>query len=136
MYRENSNTSQEVKLQLKFPAKNTLALDTNEQTFNRDNADGHSQRGNRKKNWLVEFKDKPNNKSNEKHLEMANSRGWELLSCQIPQGGDEKRVQMPRPPLTLQHFSLITQSNNAVLSILMCDFSFKLTSSFVIELGF
>ena len=34
---------------------------------------------------------------------MANSRGWGLLSCQIPRGGDEKRKQMPRPPSTLQH---------------------------------
>ena len=34
---------------------------------------------------------------------MANSRGWGLLSCQIPRGGDEKREQMPRPPSTLQH---------------------------------
>ena len=29
---------------------------------------------------------------------------------------------MPCPPSTLQHFSLIAQSNSAVLSILMCDF--------------
>ena len=36
---------------------------------------------------------------------VANSRGWGLLSCQIPRGGDEKRGQMPRPPSTLQHFS-------------------------------
>ena len=28
---------------------------------------------------------------------MANSQGWGLLSCQIPQGGDEQRGQMPRP---------------------------------------
>ena len=48
--------------------------------------------------------------------------GWGLLSCQIPRGGDEKRGQMPRPPSTLQHFLLITQSNSAVLSILMSDF--------------
>ena len=41
---------------------------------------------------------------------MANSRGWGLLSCQIPRGGDEKRGQMPCPPSTLQHFSLTTQS--------------------------
>ena len=54
----------------------------------------------------------------------------------MPWGGDEKRGQMPRPPSTLQHFSLIAQSNNAVLSVLMCDFSFQLTSSFVIALGF
>ena len=67
---------------------------------------------------------------------MANSRGWGLLSCQIPRGGDEKRGQMPRPPSTLQHFSLIEQSNNVVLSILMCNFSFQLTSSLVIALGF
>ena len=31
---------------------------------------------------------------------MANSRGWGLLSCQIPRGGDEKRGQMPCPPST------------------------------------
>ena len=55
---------------------------------------------------------------------MANSRGWGLLSCQIPRGGDEKRGQMPRPPSTLQHFSLIALSNSAVLSVLMCDFLF------------
>ena len=42
-----------------------------------------------------------------------------------PRGGDEKRGQMPRPPLTLQHFSLITQSNSAILSILMCGFLFQ-----------
>ena len=29
---------------------------------------------------------------------MPNSRGWGLLSCQIPRDGDEKRGQMPRPP--------------------------------------
>ena len=32
---------------------------------------------------------------------MVNSRGWGLLSCQIPRGGDKKRGQMPRPPSTL-----------------------------------
>ena len=53
---------------------------------------------------------------------MTNSRGWGLLSCQIPRRGDEKRGQMPRPPSTLQHFLLIAQSNSAVLSILMCNF--------------
>ena len=42
---------------------------------------------------------------------------------------------MPRPPSTLQHFSLIAQSISAVLSILMCDFLFQVTSSFVIALG-
>ena len=49
---------------------------------------------------------------------MANSRGWGLLSCQIPQGGDEKRGQMPRPPSTLQHFSLIAQSRSAILNVI------------------
>ena len=44
---------------------------------------------------------------------MANSRGWEFLSWQIPLGGDEKRGQMPRPWSTLQHFSLIEQSSSA-----------------------
>ena len=63
---------------------------------------------------------------------MANFRGWGLLSCQIPRGGDEKRWQKPRLPSTLQHFSLIAQSNTAILSILMCYFLFQLTSSFVI----
>ena len=62
------------------------------------------------------------------------SRGCGLLSCQIPRGGDENRGQMPRPPSTLQHFSLIAQSSSAILSILMCDFLFQLTSSFVIVL--
>ena len=62
---------------------------------------------------------------------MANSRGWGLLSCQIPRGGDEKRGQMPGPPSTLKHFSLIAQSNSAVLNILMCNFLFQVTSSFV-----
>ena len=57
---------------------------------------------------------------------MANSRGWGLLNCQTPRGGDEKRGQMPRPPSTLQHFSLIAQSSSAILSILICDFLFQL----------
>ena len=48
---------------------------------------------------------------------MANSRGWWLLICQIPQGGDAKRGQMPLPLSTLQQFSLIAQSNSAILSI-------------------
>ena len=61
---------------------------------------------------------------------MANSRGWGLLSCQIPRGGDGKRGQMPRPPSTVQHFLLIAQSNSAIL---MWDFLFQLTSSFVIH---
>ena len=62
---------------------------------------------------------------------MANSRGWRLLSCQLPRGGDEKRGQVPHPPSTLQHFSLITQwVNHAILSIVMCDFLFQWTCSF------
>ena len=67
---------------------------------------------------------------------MANARGWGLLSCQFSRGGDKKRGQMPRPPSTLQHFSLIAPSNSSISSILMCDFLFQLTSSFVIALGF
>ena len=67
---------------------------------------------------------------------MVNSRMWGLISCQIPPGGDEKRGQMPRPPLPPQHFSSITQSNSAVLNIFMCDFWFEVTSFFVIALGF
>ena len=67
---------------------------------------------------------------------MANSWGWGLLSCQIPGGGTKKRGQMPRPPSTLQHFSLIEQSNSAILSISIFDFLFQLRSSFVIVLGF
>ena len=35
--------------------------------------------------------------------------GVGLLNCQIPRGGDEKRGQVPRPPSTLQHSSLIAQ---------------------------
>ena len=65
---------------------------------------------------------------------LANSRGWGLLRCQIPRGGDEKGGQMPRPPSTLQHFSLIAQSSSTILSILMCDFLFQLTSSFIMVL--
>ena len=60
---------------------------------------------------------------------MANSRGWGLVSCQIPRGGDEKRAQMPRP-LSARTVKWCH------LSILKCDFSFQLTSSFVIALGF
>ena len=40
---------------------------------------------------------------------MANTRGWGLLSCTILRGRDEKRGQMPRPPSTLQHFSLVAR---------------------------
>ena len=67
---------------------------------------------------------------------MANFRGWGLLSCQMPRGGNEKRGQKPRPPSKLQHFSLTVQSNSAFLNILMCEFLFLVTSFFVIALGF
>ena len=56
------------------------------------------------------------------------------LGWQIPRGGNEKRGQMPRPPSRLQHLSLIAQSSSAILSILMRDLLFQLTSSFVIVL--
>ena len=59
------------------------------------------------------------------------------LSCQIPRGGDEKRGQMPLPSSTLQHFSLIAQSNSAILSTLMCVFFFVSINVFLpIALGF
>ena len=64
---------------------------------------------------------------------MANSRGWGLLSCQIPRGGDERRGQMLRPPSTLQHSSLLAQSNSAILIISMCDFLFQLASFFPVK---
>ena len=51
--------------------------------------------------------------------------GAGLLSCQIPWGGVAKRGQMPHPPWTLQHFSLIAQSSSTILSILMCDYLFQ-----------
>ena len=45
-----SNSGQKVKLQVEFPAKkNTLTVDTDDRTFNCNNADGHSQTGNCKK---------------------------------------------------------------------------------------
>ena len=62
--------------------------------------------------------------------------GVGTLQLSNPRGGDEERGQMPGPPSTLQHFSLIAQSSSAILSILTCDFLFQLTSSFVIALGF
>ena len=63
-------------------------------------------------------------------------RGQGLLSCQIPRDGDGKRRQMPRPPSTLQHFSLIAQSSNDILSFLGCGFLFQLTSSFSVWFTF
>ena len=35
---------------------------------------------------------------------MANSRGWGLLSCQIPRGGDKNRGQMPRQFMVLENY--------------------------------
>ena len=50
LYRENSNSSQEVQLQVKLPVekKHPQTVDTDNQTFNCDNTDGHSQKGNQK----------------------------------------------------------------------------------------
>ena len=62
--------------------------------------------------------------------------GVATIELSNPPGWGRKKRQMPRPPSTLQHFSLIAQSNSAVLNILMCDFLFEVTSSFVIALGF
>ena len=60
-----------------------------------------------------------------------------MLELSNPPGGrDEEKRQRPRPSSTLQQFSLITQSNSAILSILICDFLFQVTFSFVIALGF
>ena len=49
--------------------------------------------------------------------------GVGTLELSNPPGGDEKRGQMPRPPSTIQHFSLIAQSKSAIL---MCDFFFAI----------
>ena len=68
--------------------------------------------------------------------------GW-----QIPGGGDSWAVESPgmgtkkegKCAVLRQHcnlFSLIAQSDSAILSILMCDYLFQWTSSFVIALGF
>ena len=52
--------------------------------------------------------------------------GWGPLSCQISWGGDEKRGQIPRPPSTLQHFSLIAQLSSAMgffvsINVFLCN---------------
>ena len=69
---------------------------------------------------------------------MANSRGWGLLSCQIPPvgGGDEKRGQIDSSLSAVQHFSLFAQLNSAILSILMCNVFVSINVFFVIALGF
>ena len=60
-----------------FPTKNTLTIDTDDQKFNCDNANGHSQTGNWKKisaSWI--WKTSHKNKSNEKRLETLFPRHW------------------------------------------------------------
>ena len=52
--------------------------------------------------------------------------GWGPLSCQISWGGGEKRGQIPRPPSTLQRFSLIAQSSSAMgffvsINVFLCN---------------
>ena len=65
MYRKNSNSVQEVKLQAELITSKVSDFGHRwADILNRDNADGHSQTGNRKKNWHVEFERKPKNKSN------------------------------------------------------------------------
>ena len=51
------NRETAIQVQAMFPTKNTLTIDTDDQKFNCDNANGHSQTGNRKKKYRqVEFK--------------------------------------------------------------------------------
>ena len=57
-------------------------------------------------------------------LEQSNPPGW----------GRKKRANAPSSSSGLQHFSLIAQSSSTILSTLMCDVLFQLTSSFVIVL--
>ena len=59
-------------------------------------------------------------------LELSNPPGW----------GRKKRANAPSSVNTATFFIVIMQSSSAILSILMCDFLFQLTSSFVIALGF
>ena len=55
-YRENNSSGQEVKLQVKFQVKkHPLTLDTDNQTFNWDNADRHSQTEAIKKYRQIKF---------------------------------------------------------------------------------
>ena len=61
---------------------------------------------------------------------MANSPGVGTLELANPPGWGRKKRAKPRPPSTVQHFLLIAQSNSAIL---MWDFLFQLTSSFVIH---
>ena len=60
-----------------FQQKNTLTIDTDDQKFNCDNANGHSQTGNWKKisaSWI--WKTSHKNKSNEKRLETLFTHSW------------------------------------------------------------
>ena len=59
----------------------------------------------------------------------SNSQGGDSWAVKSP-GVGKKRGQMPRPPSTLQHFSLIAQSSSSILSILMWDFFFQSSSVF------
>ena len=66
-----------IQVQAMFPTKNTQTIDTDDQKFNCDNANGHSQTGNWKKilaSWI--WKTSHKNKSNEKRLETLFTRRW------------------------------------------------------------
>ena len=66
-----------IQVQAMFPTKNTQTIDTDDQKFNCDNANGHSQTGNWKKisaSWI--WKTSHKNKSNEKRLETLLTRRW------------------------------------------------------------
>ena len=44
---------------------------------------------------------------------MANSRGRERLSCQMPGGGDESRGRMPRPRIVLMPVFIFVRCNRS-----------------------
>ena len=72
------NRETAIQVQAMFPTKNTLTIDTDDQKFNCDNANGHSQTGNRKKkisaSWIQKTSHK--NKSNQKRLETLFTHRW------------------------------------------------------------
>ena len=71
------NRETAIQVQAMFPTKNTLTINTDDQKFNCDNANGHSQTGNWKKisaSWISKTSHK--NKSNEKRLETLFPRHW------------------------------------------------------------
>ena len=71
------NRETAIQVQAMFPAKSTLTIYTGDQKFNCDNADGHSQTGNRKKKMGSETrKTSRKNKSNEKRLETLFTHRW------------------------------------------------------------